>query len=145
MKFFNARVWIIIFGVMGLLGGTLNAIAAESIAQDAWGGLDGQALDVAIAVEVAWGSILAVWGASVIVIALSLQHPRGRARFGAITVVAVFLSQIVAVGALSNLGYGDNQSPPLPAVVALIIGIITLISCIRDWNATTASTPEPAA
>ena len=145
MKFFNARVWIIIFGVMGLLGGTLNAIAAESIAQDAWGGLDGQALDVAIAVEVAWGSILAVWGASVIVIALSLQHPRGRARFGAITVVAVFLSQIVAVGALSNLGYGDNQSPPLPAVVALIIGIITLISCIRDWNATTASTPESAA
>ena len=101
MKFFNARVWIIIFGVMGLLGGTLNAIAAESIAQDAWGGLDGQALDVAIAVEVAWGSILAVWAASVIVIALSLQHPRGRARFGAITVVAVFLSQIVAVGALS--------------------------------------------
>ena len=145
MKFFNARVWIIIFGVMGLLGGALNAIAAESIAQDAWGGLDGQALDVAIAVEVAWGSILAVWGASVIVIALSLQHPRGRARFGAITVVAVFLSQIVAVGALSNLGYGDNQSPPLPAVVALIIGIITLISCIRDWNATTASTPESAA
>jgi len=145
MKFFNARVWIIIFGVMGLLGGTLNAIAAESIAQDAWGGLDGQALDVAIAVEVAWGSILAVWAASVIVIALSLQHPRGRARFGAITVVAVFLSQIVAVGALSNLGYGDNQSPPLPAVVALIIGIITLISCIRDWNATTASTPESAA
>jgi len=145
MKFFNARVWIIIFGVMGLLGGTLNAIAAESIAQDAWGDVDGQALDVAIAVEVAWGSILAVWGASVIVIALSLQHPRGRARFGAITVVAVFLSQIVAVGALSNLGYGDNQSPPLPAVVALIIGIITLISCIRDWNATTASTPEPAA
>ena len=145
MKFFNARVWIIIFGVMGLLGGTLNAIAAESIAQDAWGGLDGQALDVAIAVEVAWGSILAVWAASVIVIALSLQHPRGRARFGAITVVAVFLSQIVAVGALSNLGYGDNHSPPLPAVVALIIGIITLISCIRDWNATTASTPESAA
>ena len=80
MKFFNARVWIIIFGVMGLLGGTLNAIAAESIAQDAWGGLDGQALDVAIAVEVAWGSILAVWGASVIVVALSLQRPRGRAR-----------------------------------------------------------------
>ena len=145
MKFFNARVWIIIFGVMGLLGGTLNAIAAESIAQDAWGGLDGQALDVAIAVEVAWGSILAVWAASVIVIALSLQHPRGRARFGAITVVAVFFSQVVAVGALSNLGYGDNQSPPLPAVVALIIGIITLISCIRDWNATTASTPESAA
>ncbi len=30
MKFFNARVWIIIFGVMGLLGGTLNAIAAEA-------------------------------------------------------------------------------------------------------------------
>ena len=145
MKFFNARVWLIIFGVMGLLGGTTNAIAAESIAQDAWGGVDGQALDVAIAVEVAWGSILAVWAASVIVIALSLQHPRGRARFGAITVVAVFLSQIVAVGALGNLGYGEGQSPPLPAVVALIIGIITLISCIRDWNATTASTPEPAA
>ena len=145
MKFLNARVWLIIFGVMGLLGGTTNAIAAESIAQDAWGGVDGQALDVAIAVEVAWGSILAVWAASVIVIALSLQHPRGRARFGAITVVAVFLSQIVAVGALSNLGYGDNQSPPLPAVVALIIGIITRISCIRDWNATTASPPKPAA
>lgn len=145
MKFFNARVWLIIFGVMGLLGGTTNAIAAESIAQDAWGGVDGQALDVAIAVEVAWGSILAVWAASVIVIALSLQHPRGRGRFGAITVVAVFLSQVVAVGALSNLGYGEGQSPPLPAVVALIIGIITLISCIRDWNATTASTPEPAA
>ena len=30
MKFFNARVWLIIFGVMGLLGGTTNAIAAES-------------------------------------------------------------------------------------------------------------------
>ncbi len=59
MKFFNARVWIIIFGVMGLLGGALNAIAAESVAQDAWGGVEGQALDVAIAVEVAWGSILA--------------------------------------------------------------------------------------
>ena len=145
MKFFNARVWIIIFGVMGVLGGSLNAIAAESVAQDAWGDVDGQALDVAIAVEVAWGSILAVWGASVIVIALSLQHPRGRARFGAITVVAVFLSQVVAVGALSNLGYGEGGSPPLPAIVALVVGIITLVSCIRDWNATTASTPEPSA
>ncbi len=145
MKFFNARVWLIIFGVMVLLGGALNAIAAESVAQDAWGDVDGQALDVAIAVEVAWGSILAVWGASVIVIALSLQHPRGRARFGAISVVAVFLSQIVAVGALSNLGYGEDGGPPLVAVIGLIIGIIALISCIRDWNATTASTPEPAA
>ena len=145
MKFFNARVWIIIFGVMGLLGGTLNAIAAESVAQDAWGDVDGQALDVAIAVEVAWGSILAVWGASVIVIALSLQHPRGRARFGAITVVAVLLSQIVAVGALSNLSYGEGGGPGFAIAVPLIIAIITLISCIRDWNATTASTPEPSA
>ncbi|MEK9957029.1 MAG: hypothetical protein VW780_09710 [Actinomycetota bacterium] len=145
MKFFNARVWIIIFGVMGLLGGALNAIAAESVAQDAWGGVEGQALDVAIAVEVAWGSILAVWAASVIVIALSLKHPRGRARFGAITVVAVFLSQIVAVGALSNLGYGEGGGPGFAIAVPLIIAIITLISCIRDWNATTASTPEPAA
>ena len=85
MKFFNARVWLIVFGVMGLLGGALNAIGAESVAQAAWGDVDGQALDVAIAVEVAWGSILAVWGASVIVIALSLQRARGRARFGAIS------------------------------------------------------------
>ena len=33
MKFFNARVWLIIFGVMVLLGGALNAIAAESVAR----------------------------------------------------------------------------------------------------------------
>ena len=145
MKFFNARVWIIIFAVMGLLFGTSNAIDAESFALSQWGDLDGQALDIAIGLEVAWGSIMAVWAASAIVIALSLQHPRGRARFGAITVVAVFLSQVVAVGALSNLGYGEGGSPPLPAIIALIIGIITLISCIRDWNATTASTLEPAA
>ena len=145
MRFFNARVWIIIFGIMGLLGGTLNAIAAESIGQDAWGDVDGQTLVVAIAVEVAWGSILAVWGASVIVIALSLQHARGRARFGAITVVALLMSQIVAVGALSNLGYGEGGGPGFAIAVPLIIAIITLISCIRDWNATTTSTPEPAA
>ena len=145
MKFFNARVWLIIFGVMVLLGGALNAIAAESVAQDAWGDLEGQALDIAIALEVAWGSIGSVWGASVIVIALSLQHPRGRARFGAISVVAVFLSQNIAVGALSNLGYGEGGGPGFAIAVPLIIAIITLISCIRDWNATTASTPEPAA
>lgn len=147
MKFFNARVWLIIFGVMGLLGGTYNAIDAESLALSEWGDLDGQALDIAIGLEVAWGSILAVWGASVIVIALSLQHPRGRARFGAISVVAVFLSQIVAVGALSNLGYGEVEGggPGFVIAVPLIIAIITLISCIRDWNAATASTPEPAA
>ena len=145
MKFFNARVWIIIFGALGLLGGALNAIGAESVALSEWGDLDGQALDIAIALEVAWGAILSVWGASVIVITLSLQRARGRARFGAITVIAVFLSQIIVVGALSNLGYGEGGSPPLPAIIALIIGIITLISCIRDWNATTASTPEPAA
>ena len=145
MKFFNARVWLIIFGGIGLLGGALNAIAAESVALSSWGDIDGQALDVAIALEVAWGAILSVWGASVIVITLSLQRARGRARFGAITVVAVFLSQIVAVGALSNLGYGEGGGPPLPAVVGLIIAIITFISCIRDWNATTASNPEPAA
>ena len=145
MKFFNARVWLIIFGALGLLGGVLNAIGAESVALSEWGDLNGQALDIAIALEVAWGAILSVWGASVIVITLSLQRARGRARFGAITVVAVFLSQVVAVGALSNLGYGEGGSPPLPAILALIVGIITLISCIRDWNATTASTPEPVA
>ena len=145
MKFFNARVWLIVFGVVGLLGGALNAIGAESVALAEWGDLDGQALDIAIALEVAWGAILSVWAASVIVITLSLQRARGRARFGAVTVVAVFLSQVVAVGAIGNLGYGEGGSPPLPAIILLIIGIITLISCIRDWNATTASTPEPAA
>ena len=145
MKFFNARVWLIVFGVVGLLGGALNAIGAESVALSEWGDLDGQALDIAIALEVAWGAILSVWAASVIVITLSLQRARGRARFGAITVVAVFLSQVVAVGAIGNLGYGEGGSPPLPAIIALIIGIIALISCIRDWNATTTSTPEPSA
>ncbi|MCH9850873.1 MAG: hypothetical protein K0U51_04910, partial [Actinomycetia bacterium] len=104
MKFFNARVWLIVFGVMGLLGGALNAIGAESVALAEWGDLDGQALDIAIALEVAWGAILSVWAASVIVITLSLQRARGRARFGAISVVAVFLSQIIVVGALGNLG-----------------------------------------
>ena len=145
MKFFNARVWLIVFGVMGLLGGALNAIGAESVALSVWGDLDGQALDIAIALEVAWGAILSVWAASVIVITLSLQRARGRARFGAISVIAVFLSQIIVVGALGNLGYGEGGGPPLPAIIALIIGIITLISCIRDWNATTTSTPEPSA
>ena len=145
MKFLNARVWLIIFGAMILLGGALTAIGAESIALDEWGDLDGQALDIAIALEVAWGSILSVWGASIIVITLSLQRARGRARSGAISVVAVFLSQIVAVGALSNLGYGEGGGPGFAIAVPLIIAIITLISCIRDWNATTASTPEPAA
>ena len=145
MKIFNARAWLIVFGVMGLLGGALNAIGAESVALAEWGDLDGQALDIAIALEVAWGAILSVWAASVIVITLSLQRARGRARFGAISVVAVFLSQIIVVGALGNLGYGEGGGPPLPAIIALIIGIITLISCIRDWNATTTSTPEPSA
>ena len=106
MKFFNARVWLIIFGAILLLGGALNAIAAESVAQDAWGDLEGQALDIAIALEVAWGSIGSVWGASVIVITLSLQRARGRARFGAVTIFAVFLSQGVAVGALRVVVYG---------------------------------------
>ena len=145
MKFFNARVWLIVFGVMGLLGGALNAIGAESVALAEWGDLDGQALDIAIALEVAWGAILSVWGASVIVITLSLQRARGRARFGAISVIAVFLSQIIVVGALGNLGYGEGGGPPFQFFIVLIIAIITLISCIRDWNATTASTPEPAA
>ena len=145
MKFFNARVWLIIFGAILLLGGALTAIGAESIAQDEWGDLEGQALDIAIALEVAWGSIGSVWGASVIVITLSLQRARGRARFGAVTIFAVFLSQGVAVGALSNLGYGGDAGPPLPAVIGLVVGIIALTSCLRDWNATTASTPEPAA
>ena len=81
MKFFNARVWLIIFGALGLLGGVVNAIGAESVALSEWGDLDGQALDIAIALEVAWGAILSVWGASVIVITLSLQRARGRARF----------------------------------------------------------------
>lgn len=103
---------------------------------------------MAIALEVAWGSILAVWGASVIVIALSLQDSRGRARFGAITVVATLLAQGVALGALSSLGYGQGGVPAFAIAVPLIITIITiitLISCIRDWNATTASTLESAA
>ncbi|MCP4892812.1 MAG: hypothetical protein GY911_03255, partial [Actinomycetales bacterium] len=45
MKFLNSRVWLIVFGVTGLLGGALNAIGAESVALAEWGGLDGQALD----------------------------------------------------------------------------------------------------
>ena len=145
MKFFNARVWLLIFGAMILLAGALTAVGAESVALDEWGDLSGQALDIAIALEVAWGSILSVWGAAIFVIPLRLQRASGRARFGAITVVAVFLSQGVAVGALSNLGYGEDGGPPLPAVIGLIIGIIALISCFRDWNATTTSTPEPSA
>ena len=145
MKFFNARVWLIIFGGMILLGGVFNTVVAESVALDGWGDIDGQALDIAIALEVAWGAILSVWGASVIVITLSLQRARGRARFGAITVVAVILSQIVAVGALSNVGYGEIGGQDIAVAVPLIIAVITLISCIRDWNATTTSTPAPSA
>ena len=47
MKFFNVRVWLLIFGTLALIGGIGNAVTAETVATDSWGEIDGRLLDVA--------------------------------------------------------------------------------------------------
>lgn len=132
MKFLNAKVWVIVFGAIALVGGALNAVAAESVAIEGWGELDSGALDIATALEVAWGVMISVWGASIIVLALLLQGA-SRARFGVVSVLAFNLSQIVAVGGLSNLGYGSNP-PLLFILVPVLVSVATLVACARDWK-----------
>ena len=134
MKFFNVRVWLLILRTLALIGGIGNAVTAETVATDSWGEIDGRLLDVATSLEIAWGIHLSVWGASVIVISV-LLHGAERARFGAVSVIAVLLSQIIAALSIGNLGYGEGGRPPvLFLLIVLVIAAITLVACIREWN-----------
>ena len=75
-----------------------------------------------------------MWGASVIVISV-LLNGASRARFGAVSVIAVLISQPIAALSIGNLGYGEGGSPPvLFLLIVLVIAAITLVACIREWN-----------
>ena len=147
MKFFNPAIWIRVFGALALVSGSVNALAAESIAPDFWDAMDGNAIDIAQGLEIAWGVHLAVWGASILVISL-LMRGSALARFGAISVLAVNLAQMVSAGALSNLGYQAGFDGPgaLIGVAVISVSLITLVACLRNWNvaANAESAPAPA-
>ena len=69
------------------------------------------------------------------------------ARFGAVSILAVNLAQIVSAGALSNIGQQAGVDGPgaLIGIVVISASLITLVACFRDWSmdAKAASAPVP--
>ena len=136
MKFLNARIWLIVFGIFLLIGSLSGIGSVESEASKQWDGVDltGRTLDIAASVEVVWVLNIALWGAAIIAIAL-LVSGHSLARIGVVAIVTVILSQLV-VGVYLGVtyDYGQSGGPPWQFFVILALAIVTLVACIMNWK-----------
>ena len=135
MKFLNARIWLIVFGIFLLIGSLSGIGSVESEASKQWDGVDltGRTLDIAASVEVVWVLNVALWGAAIIAIAL-LVSGHSLARIGVVAIVTVLLSQLVVGGYLGvTYNYGQG-APPWQFFVILALAIVTLVACIMNWK-----------
>jgi hypothetical protein len=135
VKFLNARIWLIVFGIFLLIGSLSGIGSVESEASKQWDGVDltGRTLDIAASVEVVWVLNVALWGAAIIAIAL-LVSGRSLARIGVVAIVTVLLSQLVVGGYLGvTYNYGQG-GPPWQFFVILALAIVTLVACIMNWK-----------
>jgi hypothetical protein len=136
VKFLNARIWLIVFGIFLLIGSLSGIGSVESEASKQWDGVDltGRTLDIAASVEVVWVLNIALWGAAIIAIAL-LVSGHSLARIGVVAIVTVILSQLV-VGVYLGVtyDYGQSGGPPWQFFVILALAIVTLVACIMNWK-----------
>jgi len=137
VKFLNARIWLIVFGIFLLIGSLSGIGSVESEASKQWDGVDltGRTLDIAASVEVVWVLNVALWGAAIIAIAL-LVGGHSLARVGVVAIVTVILSQLV-VAAYLGITYDYGQSaggPPWQFFIILALAIVTLVACIMNWK-----------
>ena len=139
-KILNARISLLVLGLMMTLLGLGNLVGAEDWAKDQWTGAQGRELDIATSVELAWGTKIVTVGLTILILSFVLSGV-ARARFGVIAIVLFLAGEIFTVSSLSAKGYGEGASiPVLFVVVPLLITLWALVSCATGWNEKTAET-----
>ena len=134
VKVLKTGLWLRLFAAMGLLGGLGNTASAEDWAEDQWGTLSGRELDIAAGLELTWGIKTMSFGA-LLMIVTQLTRASTRARIGASLIVIFVVSEGVTVSTLSGRGYGEDASFPVaPLLIAGVLALLTLASCIVHWN-----------
>ena len=134
VKILKTGLWLRLFAAMGLIGGLSNIATAEDWAEDQWGTLSGRELDIAAGLELTWGIKTMSFGA-LLMIVTQLTRASTRARIGASLIVIFVVSEGVTVSTLSGRGYGEDASFPVaPLLIAGVLALLALASCIVHWN-----------
>ncbi len=134
VKILKTGLWLRLFAAMGLIGGLSNIATAEDWAEDQWGTLSGRELDIAAGLELTWGIKIMSFGA-LLMILTQLTRASTRARIGASLIVIFVVSEGVTVSTLSGRGYGEDASLPVaPLLIAGLLALLALASCIVHWN-----------
>ena len=139
-KVLNARISLLVLGLMMTLLGLGNLVGAEDWAKDQWTGAQGRELDIATSVELAWGTKIVTVGLTILILSFILTGV-ARARFGVIAIVLFVAGEIFTVSSLSARGYGEGATiPVLFIIIPLLITLWAFVSCAKGWNEKTAET-----
>ena len=139
-KILNARISLLVLGLMMTLLGLGNLVGAEDWAKDQWTGAQGRELDIATSIELAWGTKIVTVGLMILILSFILSGV-ARARFGVIAIVLFLAGEIFTVSSLSAKGYGEDASiPVLLIIVPLLITLWALVSCATGWSEKSAET-----
>ena len=134
VKILKTGLWLRLFAAMGLISGLGNIATAEDWAEDQWGTLSGRELDIAAGLELTWGIKIMSFGA-LLMILTQLTRASTRARIGASLIVIFVVSEGVTVSTLSGRGYGEDASLPVaPLLIAGLLALLALASCIVHWK-----------